>query len=95
MTKGTDALRTARKQPERHAGDEKPIGNAHCILKYFSPKNYAEVDDARAKHGAARSGPRHREQGDGSGPDSHGRERRTIRRPLEQMIYSPVEPSIG
>ena len=56
MTKGTDALGTARKQLERPARDEKPIGNAHCILKYFSPKNYAEVDDARAKHGAARSG---------------------------------------
>jgi hypothetical protein len=56
MTKGTDALRTARKQLERHTRDEKFLGNAHCILKYFSPKNYAEVDDARAKHGAARSG---------------------------------------
>jgi hypothetical protein len=56
MTKGTDALRTARKQLERHTRNEKPIGNAHCILKYFSPKNYAEVDDARTKDGAARSG---------------------------------------
>jgi hypothetical protein len=55
MTKGNDALWTVRKQLELHAGDEKPIGNAHCILN-FSPKNYAEVDDARAKHGTARSG---------------------------------------
>ena len=81
MTKGTDTLRTVRKQLERHARDEKPIGNAHCILKYFSPKNYAEVDDARAKHGGRAQRARHREQGDGSGPDGHGRERRTIRRP--------------
>jgi hypothetical protein len=56
MTKGTDSLRTAGKQLERHTRDEKFLGNAHCILKYFSPKNYAEADDARAKHGAARSG---------------------------------------
>jgi hypothetical protein len=56
MTKGTDTLRTAGKQLERHTRNEKFLGNAHCILKYFSPKNYAEVDDARAKRGAARSG---------------------------------------
>jgi hypothetical protein len=55
MTKGTDTLRTAGKQLERHTRDEKFLGNTHCILKYFSPKSYAEVD-ARAKHVAARSG---------------------------------------
>jgi hypothetical protein len=94
MTKGTDALRTARKQLERHTRDEKFLGNAHCILKYFSPKNYAEVDDARAKHGAARSGRGIENKGTAlvrMVTAANG----TIRRPVEQMINSLVEPSIG
>lgn len=56
MTKGTDALRTAREKLERHTRDEKSVGNAHCMLKYFSPKDYAEVEDPRVKHADARSG---------------------------------------
>ena len=53
MTKGADALRTAREKLERHTRDERPIGNAHCMLKYFSPKDYAEVEDPRVKQEAA------------------------------------------
>jgi hypothetical protein len=95
MTKGTDSLRTAGKQLERHTRDEKFLGNAHCILKYFSPKSYAEVDDAAREARGRAQRARHREQGDGPGADGHGRERRTIRRPVKQMIHSLVEPSIG
>lgn len=35
---------------------EKPLGNAHCVLLYFSPKDYAELEDALVKHGGVRSG---------------------------------------
>jgi hypothetical protein len=47
MTEGTDALKTARKQLERQKRGEKALGNAHCMLKYFSPKSYHEVENAR------------------------------------------------
>ena len=51
MTDGTDALRRARKRTQRHARGEKPVGNAHCMLKYFSPKEHAEVKDTLVEHG--------------------------------------------
>ena len=54
MTEGTDALRTARKQLQRRIRGEKSVGNARCMLKYFSPKDYAEVEDALVKQGGGR-----------------------------------------
>jgi hypothetical protein len=35
---------------------EKPPANAHCMLMYFSPKDFTIVADALAKHGGVRSG---------------------------------------
>ena len=35
---------------------EKPLGNAHCVLMYFSPKDYAELEEALLSHGGTRSG---------------------------------------
>ena len=47
---------TTAKDLERHMRGKKPLGNAHCVLMYFSPKDYAEVEDALVKHGGGRSG---------------------------------------
>jgi hypothetical protein len=41
---------------ERHLRGKKPLGNAHCVLMYFSPKPYAEFEEARLKNGGERSG---------------------------------------
>ena len=35
---------------------EKPITNAHCVLMYFTPKQYAELEDVLLKNGGTRSG---------------------------------------
>ena len=35
---------------------EKPITNAHCVLMYFTPKQYAELEDALKEHGAKKAG---------------------------------------
>ena len=35
---------------------EKPPANAHCMLMYFSPKDFKVVADALVKHGGVRSG---------------------------------------
>ncbi len=35
---------------------ENPLGNSHCVLMYFSPKDYAEFENALVKHGGVRSG---------------------------------------
>ena len=47
---------SAARQLERRMRGEKPLGNAHCVLMYFSPKDYAELEDALVKHGGVRSG---------------------------------------
>jgi hypothetical protein len=44
------------KQLERKMQGEEPLGNAHCVLMYFSPKQYAEFEEALLKNGAERSG---------------------------------------
>jgi hypothetical protein len=43
-------------QLERKMQGEEPIGNVHCVLIYFSPKQYAEFEEALLKNGAERSG---------------------------------------
>ena len=47
---------SAARQLERRMRGEKPLGNAHCVLMYFSPKDYAELEDVLVKHGGVRSG---------------------------------------
>jgi hypothetical protein len=47
---------TNSKELERQMRGEKPLGNAHCVLMYFSPKQYAEFEEALLKNGAKRSG---------------------------------------
>jgi hypothetical protein len=44
------------KQLERKMQGEQPLSNAHCVLMYFSPKQYAEFEEALFKNGAERSG---------------------------------------
>ena len=46
-----------RQRPrERHLRGEKPLGNAHCVLMYFSPKEYRELEEALIRNGGTRSG---------------------------------------
>ena len=35
------------KDLERHMLGKKPLGNAHCVLKYFGPKQYTELEEGR------------------------------------------------
>ena len=35
---------------------KKPLGNARCVLMYFSPKQYDELEDVLVKHGGVRRG---------------------------------------
>jgi hypothetical protein len=44
------------KDLERHMRGEKPLGNAHCVLRYFSPKQYKQIEGALAPYGGAPSG---------------------------------------
>src|SRR5271165_5503753 len=44
------------KELERAMRGEKPLGNAHCVLMYFSTKDYAALEDALVKHGGASRG---------------------------------------
>lgn len=44
------------KELERQMRGEKPLGNAHCVLMYFSPKDYAELEEALLSHGGTGSG---------------------------------------
>lgn len=44
------------KQLEAHMRGEKPVDNAHCVLMYFSPKQYKVLEEALLKNGARRSG---------------------------------------
>jgi hypothetical protein len=43
------------KDLERHMRREKPLGNAHCVLRYFSPKQYKQLEGALVPYGAAPS----------------------------------------
>jgi hypothetical protein len=43
------------KELQRHLKGQKPLGNAHCVLMYFSPKQYEELEKVLLKHGASRS----------------------------------------
>jgi hypothetical protein len=47
---------TNAKDLERHMRGEKPLGNAHCVLMYFSPKEYKELEEALIRNGGTRSG---------------------------------------
>ena len=47
---------TSSKELERQMRGEKPLGNAHCVLMYFSPKQYAEFEEALLKNGTKPSG---------------------------------------
>jgi hypothetical protein len=44
------------KQLERKMRGDDSLNNAHCVLMYFSPKQYAEFEEALLKNGAERSG---------------------------------------
>jgi hypothetical protein len=44
------------KELERIVRGKKPLGNSHCVLMYFSPKQYAELEDALVHHGAHKAG---------------------------------------
>ena len=39
---------------ERQLRGEKPLGNSHCVLMYFSPKDFEELEEALVEHGATR-----------------------------------------
>ena len=41
---------------ERQMRGEKPMENAHCVVMYFTPKQYAEFKEALLKNGAEPSG---------------------------------------
>jgi hypothetical protein len=44
------------KDLELHArGWKRPGGNAHCMLRYFSPKSYEQLEDTLVSNGAAAS----------------------------------------
>ncbi len=44
------------KELERRMRGEKPMGNAHCVLMYFSPKQYADLEEVLLANGGQRSG---------------------------------------
>src|SRR5271166_1279646 len=44
------------KQLEKLMRGEKPIDNAHCMLMYFSPKQYKVVEEAMLANGGVKSG---------------------------------------
>ena len=44
------------KQLERKMQGDDSLSNAHCVLMYFSPEQYAEFEEALLKNGAERSG---------------------------------------
>jgi hypothetical protein len=48
------AERNNVKELERQLKDEVPLGNAHCVLMYFSPKQYEELEEALLHYGACR-----------------------------------------
>jgi hypothetical protein len=50
------AENTPSKQLEKVLNGEKPITNAHCVLMYFTPKQYQQLEDALLKRGGEKSG---------------------------------------
>ena len=50
------AEKTSANELERVQSGKKPLGNARCVLMYFSPKQYDELEDALLRHGGERSG---------------------------------------
>jgi hypothetical protein len=44
------------KELERRMRGEKPLKNARCVVMYFSPKQYAEFEEALLKNGGEPSG---------------------------------------
>jgi hypothetical protein len=44
------------KQLERKMHGDEPLNNAHCVLMYFSPKQYAQLKEVLLKNGAETSG---------------------------------------
>ena len=46
---------TTAKDLERHVRREKPAGNAHCVLRYFSPKSYEQLEGGHVSNGGAPS----------------------------------------
>jgi hypothetical protein len=44
------------KQLERKMQGDEPLNNAHCVLMYFSPKQYAELKEVLLLNGAEPSG---------------------------------------
>jgi hypothetical protein len=44
------------KDLERHMRGQKPLGNAHCVLRYFSPKQYKQLEGALVPYGGAPTG---------------------------------------
>ncbi len=44
------------KELERILRGEKPLGNARCVLMYFSPKQYDELEAALVENGGTKSG---------------------------------------
>ena len=47
---------TTAKDLERHMRGEKPAGNAPCVLMYFSPKQYMQLEGVLVPHCGAPSG---------------------------------------
>jgi hypothetical protein len=44
------------KDIERAMRGERPMGDAHVVLMYFSPKQYQDLEKALLQHGASKSG---------------------------------------
>jgi hypothetical protein len=44
------------KDLECHMRGKKPLGNAHCVLMYFNPKHYTQLEGALVPCGGAPSG---------------------------------------
>ena len=44
------------KQLEAQMKGEKPIDNTHCVLMYFTPKQYKALEEALVQNGGTRSG---------------------------------------
>jgi cell division protein FtsI/penicillin-binding protein 2 len=45
------------KDLERHVRREKPLGNAHCVLRYFSPKSYEQLEETHLSNGSNGAAP--------------------------------------
>ncbi len=43
------------KELERASRGDQPLGNSHCVMLYFSPKQYKELEEALVHHGARKA----------------------------------------